>query len=148
MIEAEPVEPQVGDEPVVPSVTESLESVFNWAVGVQHDFPGKFGGYVGFRTDRSAAPEASMSNSTLSFWDIYHVSGGATFTVGRSSFTMGLIYAWANDTAPPLRLSPQTFTSAPAPEDEVAYRRLTFIIGFELSFAGKPGSSQDPDSAP
>jgi hypothetical protein len=135
VLEGEPVDPQVGEGQITPSVTDDLESVFNWALGLQHDFPGNFGGYVGFRTDRSAAPEASLSNSTLSFWDIYHVSGGATFNLGRSSFTMGLIYAWGDDVADPVRLNPQTFASVPAPEDEVRFRRLTFIIGFELSFA-------------
>ncbi|MBT8461658.1 MAG: hypothetical protein KJO44_03975, partial [Gemmatimonadetes bacterium] len=140
VIEAEPVEPQVGEGPIVPSVTDDLGSVFNWALGLQHDFPENFGGYIGFRTDRSAANEASLSNSTLSFWDLYHVSGGATFTVGRSSFTMGLIYSFGNDIAKPLRLTPQTLGS-PGSDDYVRFRRITFIIGFELSFAGTSGTS-------
>lgn len=138
VLEAQPVEPQIGEEPIVPSVTEDLESVVNWAVGLQHEFPGRFGGYLGFRTDRSAAPEASLSNSTLSFWDIYHVSGGATFAVGRSSFTLGLIYAWGDDFAEPLRLTPQPLIANELEQDSVKFRRFTVIIGFELSFGGRP----------
>jgi hypothetical protein len=145
VLKAEPVEPQVGEEPIVPSITDDLGSVLNWALGLQHEFPGNIGGYVGFRTDRSAAPEASLSNSTLSFWDIFHLSGGATFTMGRSSFTMGLIYAWGDDVAEPVRLNPHTFGGAPAPQDPVHFRRLTFIIGFELSFAGSPGTSDSTE---
>lgn len=141
VIEAEPIETEGGGEPLDPSVTEDLESVFNWALGLQHDLTEKLGGYVGFRTDKSAAPEASLSNSTLSFWDIRHVSGGVTFTVGRSSFTMGLIYSFGNDIAEPLRLAPQTF-GAPEGEDQVSFRRITFIVGFELSFAGGPGTEE------
>jgi hypothetical protein len=142
VLQAEPVDPQVGEGTVTPSVTDDLDSVLNWALGLQHEFPGAFGGYIGFRTDRSAAPEASFSNSTLSFWDIYHLSGGATFTVGRSSFTMGLIYAFGDDAAPPVRLSPELLASARQREDNVTFRRITFIIGFELSFAGSPGTEK------
>jgi hypothetical protein len=142
VLQAEPVDPQVGEGTVTPSVTDDLDSVLNWALGLQHEFPGAFGGYIGFRTDRSAAPEASLSNSTLSFWDIYHLSGGATFTVGRSSFTMGMIYAFGDDTALPIRLSPELLASAPQREDNVTFRRITFIIGFELSFAGRPGTEE------
>ena len=141
VIEAEPIEPEGGGEPLDPSVTEDLESVVNWAVGLQHDFTDKLGGYAGFRTDKSAAPEASLSNSTLSFWDLRHLSGGATFTVGRSSFTMGLVYSFGNDIAEPLRLTPQMLGSQQG-EDHVRFRRITFIVGFELSFAGPPGSAE------
>jgi hypothetical protein len=141
VLKAEPVEPLGGGEPLNPSVTEDLDSVLNWALGLQHDFTAKLGGYVGFRTDRSAAPESSLSNSTLSFWDIYHVSGGAAFTVGQSTFTMGLIYAFADDTAEPLRLTPQPL-GLPEGGDRVTFRRLTFIVGFELSFGGGPESAE------
>jgi hypothetical protein len=41
-----------------------------------------------------------------------------------------MIYAFGDDTAAPIRLSPELLASAPRREDNVTFRRLTFIIGF------------------
>jgi hypothetical protein len=54
---------------------------------------------------------------------------------------MGLVYSFGSDIAEPLRLTPQTFGS-PEGEDHVRFRRITFIVGFELSFAGGAGSAE------
>ena len=54
---------------------------------------------------------------------------------------MGLIYSFGNDIAEPSRLTPQTLGS-PESDDHVRFRRITFIIGFELSFAGSPENAE------
>ena len=48
------------------------------------------------RQQRGYARE--QGNSTVSFWDIYHVSTGATLTVGRAAVTLGVVGAFGGNT--------------------------------------------------
>jgi hypothetical protein len=118
-------------------LTQELTSVTNVAVGAEYQFSPKLTGYAGFRTDQSAIDNASTGNTSLSIWDIYHVSAGGTFSIGASDFTLGGIMAWGSDvTNSGIELIPGGGGAPIDPPDQidVKFFRVTFILGFSIGF--------------
>src|SRR6185369_3104289 len=130
-----PFIPQTGGAPIPTAATYRLGSVWNAAVGVEHQFNPGLRGFAGLGTDFSGASPGTQGNSTVSFWDIYHVSSGATLKVGRTDVTLGAIGAFGGAT------TTRSFTLVPSEDDvgipagrDVDYFRLTFILGFNFDF--------------
>jgi hypothetical protein len=117
-------------------LTQELNSVSNVAVGAEYQFGPKLTGYLGFRTDQSAIDAGSSDNTSLSLWDIYHVSGGGTFSLGPSDFTVGGIVAWGSDVTETLiDFVPPIGGSVVLPEElQAKFFRVTFILGFSIGF--------------
>ena len=67
-------------------------------------------------------------------WDIYHVAGGATFTIGRSELTAGAIVSRGDSTTG--RVFEPNVGDEVSPDDaiQVKYFRFSFILGFNFSF--------------
>jgi len=118
-------------------VTQELDPVINWGIGIQHVFSRAWTGYLSFLTDCSAAPEDSPAMNSVSTWDLYHISTGGAFRVKGLDLTAGFQYArgkediqvgfvpgqgWDNEI--PIGLQKNT---------DVTYQRLLFIIGFAFS---------------
>jgi hypothetical protein len=71
----------------------------------------------------------------VSFWNIYHVSTGATLTLGRAAVTIGAVGAFgSNTTAQGLSLVPGQDEIVIPPGQDISYFRLTFILGFNFHF--------------
>ena len=66
---------QVSGLPVPFEVVHQARSVTNGGIGLEHAFGPKFTGFASFSTDFSTADEGA-SDTALSNWDIYLVSGG------------------------------------------------------------------------
>ncbi len=117
-------------------LTQELNSVANVAVGAEYQFGPKLTGYLGFRTDQSAIDVASSGNTSLSLWDIYHVSGGGTFSLGASDFTVGGIVAWGSDiTRTGIDFVPGGGGPVQLPDQlQAKFFRFTFILGFSIGF--------------
>ncbi len=117
-------------------LTQELTSVANVAVGAEYQFKPELTGYVGFRTDQSALDRTSADNTSLSLWDIYHISGGGTFTMGSSDFTIGGIMAWGSDvTRRGIDFIPGNDEPVDLPDElAVKFFRFTFILGFSIGF--------------
>ncbi|UCF19492.1 MAG: hypothetical protein JSU87_16475 [Gemmatimonadota bacterium] len=122
-------------------VTEEFGSVLNAGFGVEQRFSENVEGYASFRTDFSAADPDTGASASVTSWDIYHLAAGATFTVGRSDFTLGAVYGFGDaPTAARLTLIPDGEVAEPGVESEdlnrldARFRRLTFILGFAISF--------------
>ena len=117
-------------------LTQELGSVSNIAVGAEYQFGPKLTGYLGFRTDQSALEDTSSSNTSLSRWDIYHVSGGGTFALGPSDFTIGGIVAWGSDvTQTGIDFIPGDDDPVELPDQlPLKFFRFTFILGFSIGF--------------
>ncbi len=73
-------------------------------------------------------------NVAVSDWDLYHLSGGASFRMGDNRFTLGALWATGGKTRP---------VNSPVPPEEVpgvgldrpveiGYSKLTFLPGFEF----------------
>jgi hypothetical protein len=121
ILEPEPFQSPDGSE-IRNDVFYELDPVFNVAVGVENRRQSDLQLYASFWTDFSAAPAQSVSNSTFSTYDLYHLAGGATFKVAESEFTLGVVYAFGN--------SDLGENKAGFAEDlDVGFRKLTFILG-------------------
>ena len=64
--------------------------MINFAFGIQQDVGSKFALYASFSTDFSGSKDNSTTNLSMTNWDIYHISGGCTFKIRESQFTVGL----------------------------------------------------------
>ena len=117
-------------------LTQELNSVTNIAVGAEYRFSPKLTGYAGFRTDQSAIDDSTVDNTSLSLWDIYHVSAGGTFSIGASDFTLGGIVAWGSDvTRSGIDLVPGGSGPVVLPDQlQAKFFRFTFILGFSIGF--------------
>lgn len=93
-----PVIDQVSGQPLPFAVVQQAKSVTNGGIGLEHHFKGKFTGYASFSTDYSTAVEG-QADTAVSNWDIYLVTAGTTFAVGKSEFTVGTGYAFGDSEA-------------------------------------------------
>ena len=116
------------------SITQELDSVLNFGVGIEYIFTPKLKTYASFTTDFSAADPNSDTNLSISSWDIYHMMAGADFTLGSFAFTLGIGYAFGD------RIT-QQFTEEDALEAreflegtlsglEYQYSNFKFVLGF------------------
>jgi hypothetical protein len=76
------------------NVTQEIDHVLNFGIGIEYIFTTKFKSYASFSTDFSAVAPDSDANYSLSSWDIYHTMAGADFTLGHISLTLGIGYAF------------------------------------------------------
>ncbi len=139
VVDAEPIAAPGDLEDRDVDLVQELDAVLNFGVGVEQIFSERVEGYVSFRTDFSAADPDSPSNASVSIWDIYHLAGGATFAVAGSEFTLGGIYAFGSEpTSASIDLIPDDVVDDPIvelrQELENTFRRITFILGFTISF--------------
>ncbi len=137
VLDTQPFVGQTTGDSVSFDVTAELDDVLNFGAGVEHQFNQKTGGYASFRTDFSAAVPQSQTNSAITFWDLYHVALGATFTVMRSVWTLGGVFAFGGEDIAGIDLLPgeeENDQIGIPDETRLNYSRFTFILGFELAF--------------
>jgi hypothetical protein len=78
-------------------VTQELKSVLNYGIGVEQRFAHERAGYVSFVTDLSARIPGSNANASVASWDLYHISGGASFNVGRVDMVLGGTFSFGSE---------------------------------------------------
>ncbi|OJJ17800.1 hypothetical protein BKI52_28480 [marine bacterium AO1-C] len=67
--------------------------VVNFAVGVEHQVNAKWSILAGFRTDYNSYDQVAEDiGDDISYWDLFHLSAGATFHKKQSDITIGLSY--------------------------------------------------------
>ncbi len=112
-------------------VLYELKSVVNWGVGFERRFSDWFHFYGAFFTDRSALPEGKQRDVPVSLadWDIWHVTGGGAFVIGRLDLTLGLSYGWGAEEIGKLIEIP-----GESPTAKLHYRSLKLILGFATAF--------------
>jgi len=109
-------------------------SVVNFGIGYQHTVSERFAYYGAFITDFTFADKDDSATSSLSTWDIFHVSAGTSVMVGSVKLTMGAAYAFGSDQrsistiALPIGELPAL---APTPLD-VKFSRLRVLLGFDF----------------
>ncbi len=136
VLETEDFIVQSSGETATNKVDHELQSVINYGVGLEIFFKEKLSGYASFVTDYSAAVPGTQTNLAISFWDIYHLSAGAAFTLGRSEFTLGASYSFGNDRLERTITFPDTEISNRIAEllknSELDYKRIKLLIGFSI----------------
>jgi hypothetical protein len=129
--------PFAGDpaaEALVKRLRHQAKSVVNFGFGFQHRESERFSYYGAFTTDFTFANEDDSATNSLSTWNIYHATGGASLMVGSVKITMGAGYSFGND--------PRTLMTVlvppggapvltPTPVD-VKYSRIRMLIGFDF----------------
>ncbi len=117
-------------------VNSELKSVVNYGLGAEFYLNKNLDIFISYVTDFSAAVDGTSTNLTVSTWDIYHLSGGASFSVGRSEFTLGVNYAFgAGKAKGPVNVPEGDIknTLVDALENsDLDYKRLKFLIGFSI----------------
>lgn len=117
-------------------LTHEAQGVFNFGVGLDFRQGKRTQFSVGFVTDFSSAVPGSETNLTRTSWDIYHLSGGASFTIGNSEMTLGLAYSFGSEILS-TDISLPDFENDVNPigtksEIEFAYSRIKFLFGFNF----------------
>ncbi len=127
--------PAVGTSPGVTThpaaVKDALKEVFNWGVGFERRFSEKTTAYISFITDRSANENAGTYDISVSTWDIYHINGGAAFSLLGTDLTVGGGFAWGSEPLPFTPDSQGTLRTTTEPS-EVKYSRIKAILGISL----------------
>ena len=120
------------------------KEIWNFGFGWNRQFTEKFGMMAGFRTDfnnldHEVLNEANAVVPAISYWNIYHLSGGTTVTILKHKFTVGITYSHGTD-----KNGPQFFNLEPPKADEVFklpdataqayYDQINLLIGYVYNF--------------
>lgn len=116
---------QTTGEEFNPDITHALESVVNFAIGAEYILNSGVRTFYSFRSDFGAATDKFDTNMASTNFDLWHLSGGATFNVGSTEMTLGAAYAFGTSDPTPLSSSNQN-------EVELSFNRFTVVLGFEL----------------
>ena len=127
-------------EPV--TLTQELRGVLNGGIGAEYwlggasvDTAARHGGtviYGAFATDRTASPEVEANEASTSNQDHYHLTGGTSFSVGSSRFSLGVSYAFGSKR----RnfgfggLPPSVPIIGEGREIDVSFSRISFVLGY------------------
>jgi hypothetical protein len=113
---------------------QQAKSVFNFGLGFQHKASERFSYYGAFTTDFTFADKEVSGANSLSTWDIYHVTAGASLMVGSVKLTMGAAYAFGSDarSISTVLVPPgggPVLTETPL---EVRFSRFRMLVGFDF----------------
>jgi len=117
-------------------VDSELKSIINYGFGVEFYLEEYLKLYVGYATDFSASIPDTETNLTVSTWDIYHISGGASFRIGGSEITAGVSYAFGSEKLKgPVKVPEGEIQSELVDfleNSDMDYTRLKALIGFSF----------------
>lgn len=117
-------------------VSADAKSIINYGIGAEFYIKEKLWFYTSFVTDYSASIPESKTNHSVSTWDIFHLSGGVLFAVGRSEITIGMNYAFGDaKLRGPVDLPSgelQNDLSDILENTDVDYTRIKFLLGFSF----------------
>ena len=136
VLETQPFTSQSTGDTLANDVMEHLDPVVNVGVGLEHRFSPGFSGFAAFRTDQSPLPDSSAANSTLSRWDLLHVSTGVSFTVGRLDLVIGtdLTFGGTGSRTPDTVLPGEPEIP---PDASIKYFAATLLLGFKVGFGAE-----------
>ena len=113
---------------------EQANSVVNFGAGFQRKVSERFSYYAAFTTDFTFADEDDSAANSLSTWDIYHVTAGASLIVGDVKLTMGGAYSFGSDEREinTITVPPGTLPILTESTFDVNYSRVRVLIGFDF----------------
>jgi hypothetical protein len=92
VLATEPFIGQSTGDTLILRVTQQLNSVFNWGIGVEEQLTPGFSMSASFRTDRTAIDNSQRSDVSVAAWNVFFVTVGTSFRLGGGEFTVGLAY--------------------------------------------------------
>jgi hypothetical protein len=135
VLDTEPFISQGSGDTLTNDLTHELKSVTNYGFGLDFFSSEDLIISGSFVTDFSARISDTETELAISSWNFYHISGGATFKVGKSDLTLGLEYAFGtNNITQPINLTDPGAGDDPdlVKKAEVKSTRIKFLIGFVL----------------
>jgi hypothetical protein len=113
-------------------ITQALDNVLNFGLGVEHRFKPHLSGYASFRTDFSAMIPDNTSDVSVASWDIYYITTGAAFRIGTADLTLGAAFGWGGNEVQDLNdYLDQGSPFGPETAD-LKYRTLRFILALAI----------------
>jgi hypothetical protein len=129
VLDPEPFVGQSTGDTLNPTLTQSLDDVFNVSVGVQHRFSTTTAIFGSFRTDHSGWNAPTGFDVAVTTWDIYFLTAGARFQVAGADFTLGLGFGFGSEPVP--ASPPDNGVPGVLPDDlGVRYRNYRLIFAF------------------
>ena len=129
----DPFQTQTGDLTISNDLTAAYDAVLNYGLGMEYYLNPKFTIYAAFNTDFSAYATGEQTNSTISNWNIYHVTAGAAFTIDKLQITSGIATSFANDNVEFPKIRPLTIDNGEAAVErqlaEVSQFKIKVILG-------------------
>jgi hypothetical protein len=118
-------------------LTQQLRSVFNFGLGVEHDFENDVAIYGAAHTDVSASVGDPDVNVAVSDWNLYHLSSGVKFRFAGSRFTLGATYSFGHkERALPTPIPPESLPDTGLDSGlDIRYSRVVVLLGFLLGDA-------------
>ena len=135
VLDTEPYISQGSGDTLTNDLTHELKSVINYGIGLDYFSNENLSFSASFVTDFSARVPNTETQLVVSNWNFYHISGGATFKLGKSDITLGLEYAFgSNKIKQPINLTDPNNEEDPdlVNESKVTSSRIKFLIGFVL----------------
>jgi hypothetical protein len=135
VLDTEPYISRGSGDTLTNDLTHELKSVTNYGIGLDFFSSENLIFSGSFVTDFSARIPGTSTRLAVSTWNFYHISGGATFKLGKSDITLGLEYAFGSNTiTQPIDLTDPNAEDDPdlLKESKVTSTRIKFLIGFVL----------------
>jgi len=131
VLSPEPFVGQSTGDTITVQLTQELDDVLNFGIGVEQVFSPYLSGYVSFRTDFSAHKEGADESTGMGLtnWDIYFITVGAAFRLGNADLAAGLAFGWGSNQS---RLPDDPALPPPAPTVDMTYRTLRLILAFAI----------------
>jgi hypothetical protein len=135
VLDSEPYVSQGSGELLTNDLTHEAKSVVNFGLGLDYLVSKTFVISAGFVTDFTAKVKDTKTNlTTVSNWDVYHISAGASFPIAGSTTTLGVSYSFGSDKfqndvdITPDPNDPDDITRT----NDVSFSRIKVLFGFEL----------------
>jgi len=148
-MDPEPFTNQTTGQTMTTTIAYAAKRVFNYGIGFDHDFDNKMSAYLAFRSDYTSNPADGSNGLALSSWNLWHISGGASFQFLNMEFNTGVQYSWgSHDAARFINFNPGEGESVVHDTGvfKMSYQRIKVLIGFNLPALGVTNS--DPGVAP
>ena len=121
-----------GDSTAKVLITDRMDAVFNWGVGLEHRFSSTLIGFASYHTDLSGRKQGEAPSASITAWDLNDVAAGVTWHVWRSDFALGLTTAFGSQPTPAVPNPPE---GAPTPQDLQTHEMLvTVSLGWKITY--------------
>jgi hypothetical protein len=134
VLATQPFTAQSSGQTMTNQVVQEFRSVLNYGVGIEHHFGPKLAAYGSFRTDRAPVPDSSAANSTLSRWDLSHVTGGAAFSWLHADLVLGTDLAFGDLPARAAASTPPIGEPSLPTTAKVRYTSATIFFAVKVAF--------------
>jgi hypothetical protein len=125
---------QSSGETLTNDLTHEAKSVINFGIGFDYFVKDGLIFSMSASSDYSAFVENTTTNlAPYNAWDLIHISGGSSFKLWKSEFTVGLVYSFGSQTQQnSIDITPGTQDDSLSRQSEFKYTRIKVLLGFEL----------------